>query len=273
MRKSRLRETYSRINNVWIQHQLGLFGCKQNKINWLSSSKKGGGAYLEGYGTAHRMNTKLEKTGREPERQGRLHPVVQKVWTIFFFSIFLSLCSKFKVHGKRFQLIFNFRRRAGHVIYYLIKQLHAVKEVIPQKELSMQFWRVEWMLGGKEKKNSVVTSLVHCANLPSRKTIAPAVVLLLGHSLQLSAFQELPWLQRATLSIVIPFLGQATSLKLGCLRPGHFSLLLGQFSRDIFTPELPLGLIEAVSEPTAQLNFSLYPRLLSTSPFHRFWCQ
>lgn len=94
--------------------------------------------------------------------------------------------------------------------------------------------------------------------------MAPAVVVLLRDNLQLSAFQELQshLIHSYTLSRA------AHIIEVGVLRPGHFSLLLGQFFRDIFGPELPLRLIEAVSEPAIQLIF-LYSFLLSTTHSQR----
>lgn len=44
--------------------------------------------------------------------------------------------------------------------------------------------------------------------------VAPTMGVLLGDSLQLSVFQELPWLWRATSSMVTSFKEQPISLKL-----------------------------------------------------------
>lgn len=154
--------------------------------------------------------------------------------------------------------------RASHLLSH---KEGAVKEVIAQKECSMQFWRVKWMLGSKENnflrwhlKCTVRISFQERPRCPSCSSVAWR---------QLSAFQELP--SHLIHSYTLP--RAAHTIEVGVLRPGHFSLLLRQFSRAIFSLEFPLGLNEIVSEPAVQLNISLYPFLLSTSPSHRSWYQ
>lgn len=109
-----------------------------------------------------------------------------------------------------------------------------------------------------------MTSWVYCTDLPSRKDLLPLFV---------DRFSGIAFAIESHLIHGYTLPGTAHFTEVGVERPGHFTLGLGQFCRAIFAPELPKGLIEAGVEPAEQPCFSLYPLLLPSSPFHRYWFQ